>query len=65
MRAWDDVRTVALRLPAAEEDAPWGETVIKVRSRPGVPPCRKDGAGVYGPMSCGSGTVTQPIRPCA
>ena len=48
--AWDDVRSFALRLPAAEEDAPWGVTVIKVRRRPGVPPWRRDGAGVFGPM---------------
>jgi hypothetical protein len=49
-RAWDDLRAFALRLPAAEEDAPWGETVIKVRRKPGVPPWRKDGTGVHGPM---------------
>ena len=29
---------------------PWGEPVIKVRARPGVPPWRKENAGVYGPM---------------
>ena len=45
---WDAVRAYALGLPAAEEDFPWGETVIKVRRKPGVPPCRKE--GVYGPM---------------
>ena len=49
-RAWDDLRAFALGLPAAEEDAPWGETVIKVRRKPGVPPWRKDGVGVHGPM---------------
>ena len=48
--AWDDIRTFALRLPGAEEDAPWGEIAIKVRRKPGVPPWRKDGTGVYGPM---------------
>lgn len=47
---WDAVREFALRLPAAEEDYPWGEAVIKVRRKPGVPPWRKFGEGVYGPM---------------
>jgi hypothetical protein len=47
-KAWDEVRVVALALPAAEEDFPWGETVIKVRRKPGVPPWRKE--GVHGPM---------------
>lgn len=46
--AWDTVRTFALGLPAAEEDFPWGETVIKVRRKPGIPPWRKE--GVHGPM---------------
>jgi len=49
-RTWDAVRTFALGLPAAEEDFPWGETAIKVRRKPGVPPWRKDNVGVYGPM---------------
>lgn len=49
-RRWDTVREFALGLPAAEEDAPWGEPVIKVRKRPGVPPWRRDNVGVYGPM---------------
>ena len=44
------MRAFALSLPAAEEDHPWGEPVVKVRRRPGVPPWRKDGEGVYGPM---------------
>jgi hypothetical protein len=48
--AWDAVREFALALPAAEEDFPWGETVIKVRRKAGVPPWRKDKEGVYGPM---------------
>lgn len=47
-RAWDEVRQFALGLPAAEEDFPWGETVIKVRRKPGIPPWRKE--GVHGPM---------------
>ena len=47
---WDTVREFALGLPAAEEDFPWGETVIKVRRKPGAPPWRKDKQGVYGPM---------------
>ena len=48
VRTWDAVRAFALRLPAAEEDFPWGETVIKVRRKPGIPPWRKE--GVHGPM---------------
>jgi len=47
---WDAVREFALALPGAEEDFPWGEPAIKVRRKPGVPPWRKDGEGVYGPM---------------
>ena len=47
-QAWDEVRGFALGLPAAEEDFPWGETVIKVRRKPGIPPWRKE--GVHGPM---------------
>ena len=47
-RTWDALRAFALGLPAAEEDFPWGETAIKVRTKPGVPPWRKE--GVYGPM---------------
>ena len=47
---WDAVRAFALGLPAAEEDSPWGETVIKVRRKPGVPPWRVGKEGVYGPM---------------
>jgi hypothetical protein len=50
VRRWDTVRAFALQLPAAEEDFPWGETVIKVRRKPGAPPWRKDGQGVHGPM---------------
>ena len=49
-RKWDAVREFALSLPAAEEDFPWGEPVIKVRRKPGVPNWRKDGQGVWGPM---------------
>ncbi len=45
---WDAVRTFALGLPGAAEDFPWGETVIKVRRKPGIPPWRKE--GVHGPM---------------
>ena len=45
---WDAVREFALGLPAAAEDFPWDETVIKVRRKPGVPPWRKE--GVHGPM---------------
>ena len=49
-RRWDAVRSFALSLPAAEEDRPWGEPVVKVRRKPGPPPWRKDGEGVHGPM---------------
>ncbi|HJV08407.1 MAG TPA: MmcQ/YjbR family DNA-binding protein [Acidimicrobiales bacterium] len=45
---WDALRAFALGLPAAEEDFPWGETAIKVRVKPGIPPWRNE--GVYGPM---------------
>jgi hypothetical protein len=48
--SWDRARSFALGLPAAAEDGPWGQTVIKVRRRPGAPPWRKDGEGVLGPM---------------
>ena len=47
---WDAARAFALGLPSAEEDGPWGETVVKVRRKPGVPPWRKAGEGVNGPM---------------
>lgn len=47
-QAWDEVRGFALGLPAAEEDFPWGEAVIKVRRKPGIPPWRKE--GVHGAM---------------
>ena len=49
-RTWDAVRTFALSLPGAEEDGPWDRVAIKVRRKPGIPPWRKDGTGVYGPM---------------
>jgi hypothetical protein len=49
-RTWDALRTFALGLPAAAEDFPWGETVIKVRRKPGVPPWRRGNEGVHGPM---------------
>lgn len=46
-QAWDEVRGFALGLPA-EEDFPWGVTVIKARRKPGIPPWREE--GVHGPM---------------
>ena len=49
MEKWDAVRAFALGLPGAAEDFPWGETVIKVPRKPGVPPWMKEG-GIYGPM---------------
>jgi hypothetical protein len=50
VRKWDLVREFALGLPSAEEDFPWGEPVVKIRKKPGVPHWRKHGEGVYGPM---------------
>jgi predicted DNA-binding protein (MmcQ/YjbR family) len=50
VRRWDLIRKFALSLPAAAEDCPWGETVVKARTKPGVPSWRKDGQGVLGPM---------------
>ena len=47
---WDAARAFALSLPAAAEDAPWDEVVVKVQTRPGVPGWRKYGEGVFGPM---------------
>jgi hypothetical protein len=47
---WDAARAFALRRPAAAEDRPWGDTVIKVRTKPGVPRWRTQGEGVHGPM---------------
>ena len=61
VRRWDTVREFALGLPAAEEDFPWGETVIKVRRKPGAPPWRKDGQGVYGPMFLWMGQRTAAV----
>src|SRR6266550_215781 len=49
-RRWDAARAFALSLPNAEEDSPWDDVVVKVRLKPGVPPWRKFGEGVYGPM---------------
>ena len=46
---WDAARAFALGLPGAAEDFPWGETVIKVPRKPGVPPWLKEG-GIFGPM---------------
>ena len=50
LRKWDAARAFALSLPAAEEDFPWDDVVIKVRTKPGVPRWRKFGEGVHGPM---------------
>ena len=50
LRKWDAARTFALSLPSAEEDFPWDDVVIKVRTKPGVPRWRKFGEGVQGPM---------------
>ena len=57
---WADVRTFALSLPAAEEDQPWDEAVVKVRRKPGPPPWRKDGRGVFGPMFLWLGAPERP-----
>lgn len=48
-RAWDIVRDFALGLPAAAEDFPWGEPVIKVEKRSSDPPPWRRGL-VHGPM---------------
>jgi hypothetical protein len=48
-RHWNIVREFALSLPAATEDFPWGESVIKVERRGVDPPSwRRD--LVHGPM---------------
>jgi predicted DNA-binding protein (MmcQ/YjbR family) len=48
-RRWDRVRKFALSLPAAAEDFPWGESVVKVERRGVVPPSWRRGL-VHGPM---------------
>ena len=49
LRSWDGVRAFALSLPAATEDFPWGESVIKVeKQRIDPPPWRRH--LVHGPM---------------
>ena len=47
---WDAARAFALTLPFAAEDNPWDATVVKARLKEQVPPWRKTGEGVYGPM---------------
>ena len=59
-RRWQEVRAFALTLPAAEEDQPWDEPVVKVRRKPGPPPWRKDGRGVHGPMFLWLGAPERP-----
>jgi predicted DNA-binding protein (MmcQ/YjbR family) len=49
VRRWDIVRKFALHLPAAAEDFPWGEAVIKVERRDVAPPSWRRGL-VHGPM---------------
>jgi hypothetical protein len=48
-RHWNIVREFALSLPAATEDFPWGESVIKVERRGVDPPSWRRGL-VHGPM---------------
>src|SRR5438552_6324206 len=48
-REWDIVRAFALGLPAAAEDFPWAESVIKVEKRSSDPPPWRRGL-VHGPM---------------
>jgi hypothetical protein len=48
-RRWSIVREFALSLPAAAEDFPWGESVIKVGRRDVAPPSWRRGL-VHGPM---------------
>jgi hypothetical protein len=47
---WEVARAFALTLPEAAEDDPWDVTVVKARLKQQVPPWRKTGEGVYGPM---------------
>lgn len=47
-RRWTAVRSFALSLPAAREDFPWGEPVVKVE-KAGPPPSWRQGL-VHGPM---------------
>src|SRR5437016_11442685 len=46
---WDIVREHALHFPAAVEDFPWGESVVKVEKRSRRPPRWRQGL-VHGPM---------------
>ena len=46
---WDLVRDLALSLPAATEDFPWGESVVKVEKRRQAPPSWRRHL-VHGPM---------------
>ena len=48
-RKWDAVKAFALSLPAAIEDFPWGESIIKVEKRGIAPPTWRRGL-VHGPM---------------
>jgi YjbR len=65
VRKWDVVREFALGLPAAAEDFPWGEPVVKIRKKPGVPRWRKYGEGVYGPMFLWLGRPDAPVHAIA
>ena len=48
-RLWNRVRKFALSLPAAAEDFPWGESIIKVERRGVAPPSWRRGL-IHGPM---------------
>jgi YjbR protein len=48
-RQWDAVRAFALSFPAAVEDFPWGESIIKVEKRGIEPPSWRRGLA-HGPM---------------
>jgi hypothetical protein len=49
VRKWDIVRELALSLPCAVEDFPWGEPVIKIEKRSSDPPPWRRHL-VHGPM---------------
>ena len=61
VRAWDTVRELALGLPNAVEDFPWGESVIKVEKRSADPPKWRRGL-VHGPMFLWLGARDAPVH---
>ena len=49
-----------MSLPSAAEDHPWDATVVKVRTKAGVPQWRTQGEGIFGPMFLWLGYRDQP-----